>query len=151
MTQVLKTLRALLRLPVADQLALVQALFVVCLIRLVLWFLPLRSVRQIVSRLTRRSRAATPQSGAAVTRIVWAVSTARRVVPAATCLSQALAAQVMLTRSGHRVQLRIGVAKAQSGTLEAHAWLENQGVVIFGNLAGFSRFTALPPLEAAGS
>jgi hypothetical protein len=76
---------------------------------------------------------------------------ARRFVPATTCLSQALAAQVMLTRSGHSVRLRIGVAKDQSGILEAHAWLENQGVVVFGGVAGFSRFTALPPLEATGS
>ena len=146
-----QVLRTLLHLPLPEQRLLARALFVVWMIRLVLWLLPLRAVRQLVSRVTRASRRAGPQSRLPATRIVWAVSAAGRFVPAPTCLSQALAAQVMLGRNGYPVRLRIGVAKDRSGTLEAHAWLEDQGSVVFGELAGFSRFTALPPLEAAGS
>jgi hypothetical protein len=77
-----------------------------------------------------------------------AVAAVSRFVPTATCLTQAFAAQMMLARAGHATDLRIGVAK-RDGALEAHAWLEYQGTVVYGELPGFSRFTAMPPMEPA--
>jgi len=64
-------------------------------------------------------------------RIAWAVAAAGRRVPGATCLVQALAAQVLLARHGHVAELRIGVARTTEG-IEAHAWLERDGEPIFG-------------------
>src|SRR5690349_23636698 len=64
-------------------------------------------------------------------RIAWAVAAAGRRVPGATCLVQALAAQVLLARHGLVAELRIGVARATEG-IEAHAWLELDGEPIFG-------------------
>jgi Transglutaminase-like superfamily len=64
-------------------------------------------------------------------RIAWAIAAAGRRVPGATCLVQALAAQVLLARHGHVAELRIGMARATEG-IEAHAWLERDGEPIFG-------------------
>ena len=78
----------------------------------------------------------------------WAVRTASRCVPAATCLAQALAAFVLMARRGHPVRVCIGVARGDGGRLEAHAWVESGGRIVFGGLADLGRYTTLPPLEA---
>src|SRR2546428_6735256 len=110
--------------------------------RLALWLLPLRVVGRLLAR------AARPTSDADLTteRIAWALSVARRVVPQATCLPQALAAEALLTRSGHPADLRIGVIKTDRGRLVAHAWVESGGGTLVGALdQGPSRYTPPPP------
>jgi hypothetical protein len=80
-------------------------------------------------------------------RIAWGIAAARRVVPAATCLPQALAAEVLLAHNGHPAELRLGVLKTGTGSIQAHAWVESEGRVVVGQLAeGLSRYTPLPPL-----
>ena len=75
------------------------------------------------------------------------MSHARRVVPAATCLPQALAAEALLTRGGLPADLRIGVMKEASGKLLAHAWVESDGRVVVGDLpGGLDVYTRLPTL-----
>jgi hypothetical protein len=67
-------------------------------------------------------------------------------VPRVTCLSQALATHILLVRSGYPAQVRIGVAKTDRGRLEAHAWVEGDGQILVGDVAGLSRYVRLPPL-----
>ena len=67
-----------------------------------------------------------------VRRVTWAVRHAARLVPAATCLTQAIAARRLLARRGIRSDLRIGVARESDGKMRAHAWLECDGVTILG-------------------
>ena len=80
-------------------------------------------------------------------RVVWAVKTASRFVPKATCLTQALVAQIILARRGCATDLQIGVARSEQGSVEAHAWLESDGRVLIGGMTDLDRFTALPPLR----
>jgi hypothetical protein len=69
-------------------------------------------------------------------------------VPGASCLTQALAAQYLLARSGHRSQLRVGVAQDPSGRLLAHAWLVSDGrVVIGGSSRKLARYSLLPGVD----
>jgi hypothetical protein len=82
-----------------------------------------------------------------IRRVARAMRLTSRLVPGATCLTQALAAQILLGQRGYHLQLRIGVAKDGGGRLEAHAWLESQGMVVIGQSADPSRFTPLPPLD----
>jgi hypothetical protein len=63
-----------------------------------------------------------------------------------TCLTQALAAQVLLARSGDQSDLRIGVTRDSNGKFLAHAWLERQGAVLIGG-DGSSDFTPMPVLK----
>jgi hypothetical protein len=64
--------------------------------------------------------------------VAWAVEATARRVPEASCLTQALAADVMLRRAGATPQVRIGVAKDRQ-EFEAHAWLELDGRVLVGD------------------
>jgi hypothetical protein len=108
-----------------------------------LWLLPLRAVRRLLAWTAR------PVSGSPPVpeRIAWAVHHAQRVIPRATCLPQALAAESLLAWASHPSTLRIGVIKTDQGQLEAHAWVESGGRIIVGELHDdLSRYTPLPPL-----
>lgn len=127
-----------------DWTLLSKALWVVVLVRLGLSLLPFRFLRRMITGLrngTLRSDSRTPA------RLAWAVAKTSRLVPWATCLTQALATQVLLTRTGYQGVLHIGVAFDDAHELKAHAWLECQGCIIIGG-NGQRHFTPLPPLKA---
>jgi hypothetical protein len=114
-------------------------------IRVGLWLLPLGTVRRLLTRAGAMGPMARGR-GPPKDRILWAVATAQCVVPRVTCLSQALATHILLVRSGYPAQVRIGVAKTDRGRLEAHAWVEGDGQILVGDVAGLSRYVRLPPL-----
>jgi hypothetical protein len=137
--------RKFVNLPPVERHLLVQAVLLAVAVRLGLWLLPFQTLRRLLARAARGGHGArTVPSG----RVVWAVKAASRSVPSArTCLVQALAGQVLLTRQGYPVQLRIGVAKGEEGQLEAHAWLESEGRIVIGGEESPSRFTPFPHHE----
>jgi hypothetical protein len=132
-------LRKFVALPPSRQVLLVRASFVVAGYRLALTMLPFRWVRSVAARTGRVER--TRRDGRSPEELTWAVATASRRVPRATCLTQALALQALLAREGYESDLHIGVAKAPDGALEAHAWLSSGGHVLIGG--GAERFTPL--------
>lgn len=83
-------------------------------------------------------------------RAVWGVQAASRFVPGATCLTQALTAQILLSRQGFATEVRIGVRMAEQG-LKAHAWLLSEGRPVLGateqDLADFSPLVDLGPVS----
>lgn len=114
--------------------------------RLVIWLLPFNSARRLIVP----PRVAVPRRTLPAASVRWAIGIAHRVIPDATCLPQAIAAESLLTRAGHDVLLRIGVLKTGAGALEAHAWVECEGQVIVGDLPeGLGKYTHLPPLPPA--
>lgn len=101
------------------------------------------------NRLQRDAPAAatTPAEAALRWRIAWAVTTAARFVPKATCLTQALAAQRLLRAAGHPSTIRIGVAREDDGRFLAHAWLMSGDHVVIGGAArDLQRYTTLADL-----
>lgn len=110
---------------------LAVATLTAALVRLGLWVLPYRAVHKSVARLTRR--AGTARARHSVEHIVWAVRVASRFIPRATCLTQSLAAQVLLTRHGYPAELCLGVAR-EDGQFDAHAWVESNGRVVIGDV-----------------
>jgi len=82
-----------------------------------------------------------------VDRVGWAVQAAgRRTLKAnKPCLAQALVAHRLLLKSGHPADLQIGVTRADSGDLEAHAWVECRGRIVVGG-GELSRYTPLGAL-----
>lgn len=83
----------------------------------------------------------------------WAKKVARRIerlarfVPGASCLTQALALQVILARAGHFCCLQIGVRRDDYGIFSAHAWVTCNGRVVIGHrnnaLAKFTHIAEL--------
>ena len=138
----LEVVRKFARLPSGQRGILVRTVLTLWAARLVTWALPFPVGRRL---LVGGRRPATPT----VTRdqIHWAMGQARRVVPRATCLPQAMAAEALLTRGGLPAELRIGVKKEASGKLLAHAWVESGGRIVVGDLpGGVDVYTRLPTL-----
>ena len=125
---------------------MVKPEFTVAAIRLGFWVLPFPTLRRLVAGMTRRTSDTQEVDPASMNRAVWAVELASRYVPRATCLTQALAAQVLLARRGCPARLTIGVAKSQEEQIEAHAWIESHGQILIGDIKDLSRYTPLPPL-----
>lgn len=76
-----------------------------------------------------------------------AVASAGRFVPGALCVSQALAAQVMLARRGEPSVIHFGFLRSPGGAVEGHAWLEVDGTVVIGE-GGLEHFTRTATFEA---
>lgn len=135
----------LLDLAPADRRLLLEAIPLVLAIRLGLWLLPFRTLRRLLEKAVSEDRGPDGEDRI-VERVAWAVKAASRRVPAATCLTQALAAQVLLRRRGLSPRLHIGVAKDENARLLAHAWVESEGRIVVGG-RGHKRYTSLLVLE----
>lgn len=99
--------------------------------------LPFRRVQRLMAGQARAPKSSAGLSPEAERRLLWAVAAVgRRLLPNRPCLPQALAAQWLLRRWGARpARLQIGVARADDGSIEAHAWLERGGEVLIGGAA----------------
>lgn len=135
-----------LHLPSDERAVLLRAIWLVGLARVTLRLMDFASVRRL----------ATPRPGGGVDarvtpgRVHWAIAQAQRVIPDATCLPQAVAAEALLVRGGRPVLLRIGVRKLPNGRILAHAWVECDRRIIVGDLPELhEEYAHLPPLPAA--
>jgi hypothetical protein len=111
-------------LPRKEKLLLAEATVFVAVSRAALWMRP-------------KERAWMPLTfpmwtadGVTADRIAWAVAVTAARIPAASCLTQALAGREMLRRRGLESEIRVGVTLA--GGFRAHAWLIREGQVLLG-------------------
>ena len=129
----MRRLRKFISVPAADRVLLLRAAFVLAAVRLGLWLLPSRSVLDAAACQGRPAPKRRPlASPVPAERLTWAIRGAARYIPAATCLTQALALQWLLLRFGHASRVHIGVRKAAGARFEAHAWVECGDKVVIG-------------------
>jgi hypothetical protein len=126
-----RMIRKFLDLPSAERELLIKALLLEGTVRMGLWLLPFPILQKLVIRL-----AAKPAEDRAkivsADDLAWAIATASRFVPKATCLTQAMAAKILFGIYGYGSLLKIGVARGDDGRMRAHAWLESQGRAVVG-------------------
>lgn len=138
-----------LRLPSWERALLLRSIRILALARLAITVLPFHLARRLVAG----SRAVPRESTVTPAQVRWAVANAARVVPGATCLPRAVAAESLLRRAGRQPAMRIGVTKTEAGKLEAHAWVEENGRIVVGDLPRheMARYKPLPPLPDPGA
>jgi len=81
-----------------------------------------------------------------IDRVAWAVNAVSRRWPGTTCLAEALVVEAMLRRHRHAPVLKIGVNYPQlerKRSLEAHAWVECEGVVVAGEVPELADYAVL--------
>jgi len=127
---------------------LLKAFALTAVIRAGLTSLSFAQLRSMTARLMVAGKFRS-RSGPAPERIAWCISVASRYIPGATCLTQALTAQIFLVRRGYDSVLRIGVARDRNGNFMAHAWVEHEGRVVIGEV-GCEEFTPLPVVGGRG-
>src|SRR5687768_5912073 len=92
-------------------------------------------------RLLERARPSTSRPNASPREVAWAVGVAADYLPGQyKCLPRAYATHVLLARHGHASQVRVGVARDPQGKVEAHAWVDCQGVTVIGEVRDMQRF-----------
>jgi hypothetical protein len=141
----MRRLHKFMHLPATEQLLLIKASLLLGVIKLGLKLLPFRTLRRLVDGLSKPAEGLPAAERFSTEKIAWAVERAGRYVPA-TCLSRALAAQVLLTRRAYPVLLHIGVVRDEGERFLAHAWLESGGHVVVGG-RDLERYTPLAALE----
>jgi hypothetical protein len=137
-------LRTLVNLPPSERGLVLRTLPLVAAIRVALWVVPLRRVGRLM-RACKRLPFSVPDD-LPVSRLEWAVRAASRRVPMASCLTQALALQFLLGRSGHFSEVLIGVRKDMEAGFQSHAWVECEGRMLLSapyEVAEYSRLLAL--------
>jgi hypothetical protein len=137
---VIERLRQLAALAPPERSLLLTAWLLFVLVKVVLRLFALPRV------LPRGRRSPTAGAALPVERILAVAAIARRRAPRPTCLEEALVLGWVLRWSGVPATVRIGVSRT-GGTLRAHAWVEHDGRVIAGALAG----GAFAPLVASAA
>jgi hypothetical protein len=130
-------------LSMVEQRLLVKAVILLWIIRLGQWLLPFQTLCRLLNYVSNKQRSnnSFPQD-----KIAWAVGAVSRYVLKATCLTRALAAQVLLQQEGYQAILRIGVNKSKDDDLQAHAWVESQGKILIGG-SELGSYTTLISME----
>lgn len=141
----MQRLRKLLLLPPRQLWSLARAVWTVAAVRLALPVVPFARMRQYCARPARKSS----MPGCLPHDDVWAVRQAARRIPGASCLTQALALQLLLRNRGLDSSVRFGVAReGRQRVFAAHAWLEHDGQILIGNRGNLHSFTPLADLTA---
>jgi len=137
---VLKRLRQFSDLPPAEKLAVLWALFLVVGVRMALWTLPFRVIAAYSARGVPTSRSL---ASVRLGRLSWAVQAVAKRVPHATCLTQALALQMLMGKAGREAELTIGVTRGRDRAFEAHAWLKHNGAILVGDHSDLASFSPI--------
>lgn len=146
----MKRMRKFLRLSATERRLLVKAALLLWAVKLGLVLLPFRVLRRFLEGLTELPIELRDADRCSTERVIWAVEMAGRLTPPArTCLTQALAAQVLLLRRGRPARLHIGAVKGEEDKFLAHAWVESEGKVVIGGNE-LERYTLLAALEGKG-
>ena len=126
-------LRKLWRASWRDRLLLAEAALALVGARLVMLVVPFRRIAPRLGETMGDSPAEDPADPRGLRRIGWAVGVAGRALPFhCSCLTEAIAAKVMLKRRGVTSTLYLGLAKDGQSQLEAHAWLRCGSSVLTG-------------------
>ncbi|MFK7882456.1 lasso peptide biosynthesis B2 protein [Roseobacter sp.] len=101
---------------------------VILFVRLGLWMTKYQRIRSVLVRPCD----ADPQiqRKGTVIHTLRAVGRVARLVPDASCLTQTIAGQTLLSWKGIPTNINMGVMKDSEGTLNVHAWLVWNGVVV---------------------
>ena len=138
------TFGQVLEASLGERALLLEALLLLGAVAPVLRFGP----SSLTGRLLKRAAATQPGTAdrRVVAEVVSAVKSASARVPGSTCLAQALAGWVMVTRRHESAVVRLGVDRDPARGFRAHAWLECNGENVIGEQVA-SEFVPFPPLS----
>ncbi|HWE52177.1 MAG TPA: lasso peptide biosynthesis B2 protein [Bryobacteraceae bacterium] len=149
MRRLIRKFRTIALLSHSEKRQAASAILLMSCVRIVLWTVPFRVLKRMAET-SRFSLSCFPAFSEE--RIVWAVRLACRYVPKASCLTQALTAQILLNRAELENRLHIGVflgnGSAAAGYFESHAWIECQGRVLVGGAENTARYATILTLES---
>ena len=142
-------LRSLRALEAREKVALIPATVQMVVARAALRVLPLRKILERVDFPVQSVSDAATLNTRTLRRIRAIERVGHGLFPRSPCLTQAVVVQRLLRKKGYASDLRIGVRKGHGQPLEAHAWVEYQGVVVIGARGLSEEHVRLPALLTA--
>lgn len=100
-----------------------------------LLFVKFNRIRRWVFKLKR-----TRETPADFRKLVRATKRSKRYIPSPTCLSEALCCYGLFLYNGLKPQLVIGVARSGNNKLDAHAWIELDGAIVYGDNGNLHKY-----------
>ncbi|NTU78092.1 MAG: lasso peptide biosynthesis B2 protein [Chloroflexales bacterium] len=138
-------------IPAHERRLVLAALPIIVVARLGIWLIPLPDLQRLLAWLADAT-ATTPAHGDYAGRAARAVRRASRVVPGATCLTQALATMTLMRRRGLVGRLCLSAHPTHVGRSYAQAWVEFGGRVIIGaTTASLALLTPMPAFKGETS
>lgn len=137
----------LLKFPPSQKVLFVKALILVIAIRAALWIVPFKWLKKHLMHDLKVKKRAAEADRIHVHHVIYHVKNAAGLVPCASCLTQSLAALILMRHNGQDSELKIGVAKDENEQFRAHAWLEANGQIILGKLPKHSQFKVLESIS----
>lgn len=133
------------RLTRAEQKFFFQALLLLAQYRIKLKKVPLK---ELIAQSQKETRKYQGQQGQSITlhRTCRLIQIAAQLVPFSTCLSNALAGQILFAANQHPSKLHVGVRTTPEKGVEAHAWLTWDGAILLGKLPDIASYKELPSL-----
>ena len=129
----MERLRRFLRLTPLERRLFVGVFLLLEFVKLGLWLLPFRTLLCLLSRVSKELKRLRSTDRPSPEEIAWIVELASRHSPGLkTCLTQALAAQVLLTRYNYPAFVHLGVLRGKQEQFQAHAWVESEGRIVIG-------------------
>ena len=107
---------------------LMKSIIMIIFIRVSLSLFSFSNVKNISKKFSKPNK--NQKNKIIIEEIVWSVRVASIYVPKATCLIQAITAQILLSRYNYLSKLKIGVMKGHE--FEAHAWVEINDKIVLG-------------------
>jgi hypothetical protein len=143
-------LRKFLHLSTVERRLLIKTALLLEAIKLGMRLLPFRTLRRLMSLVVDAPIKPQCEDHPSIERVAWAVQVASRYAPGVkTCLTQALATQVLLARRGYPALLHLGVTRGEQEQFQAHAWVVAEGKVVIGG-SEFRSYAPLAILEVEG-
>lgn len=131
-----------------DARLLFEALVTVVRVRVDLWRHRHDALRKIVVSNAARFPEPKAADRGTLAEISWAVAAAARLVPQATCLTQATSGQLLLARRGIDSTVRLSLPIGGE-EFRPHAWLMSDNIIVLGGTrAEFARHTLLKNMTA---
>ncbi len=131
------------KLPTAEKILFIETFLFVPAVRIALWLIPFAVLQRGFSKFLASEAETSEPDWSQIKKIVRAVRFVSRFIPFASCLTQAVAALLLVKLNGQEAELKLGVAKNNNADFEAHAWLEKNGQIIIGKVPRHGRFIVL--------
>lgn len=139
-----------IRLSFIEKKFFINAFYLLTIYRIRLRSTPFHTLLEQVSVDTKTLKSKSPRETISATRMAHFIRIASSFIPGSTCLSNALAGQILFARNGYKTELRIGIAHNELNPFEAHAWLTLNETILIGDVQDISRFKELPLQQTPG-
>lgn len=129
----MKKLRKFLNLPSRKKTLFLEVVLFLTIAEMLKRFVPFRHFHHFLGKTMRESPFGTRNHHETIKEISWAIITAAANVPwKPMCLTQAIAAKVVLKRRNIGNTLYLGVSKEEGNELIAHAWVRSGKFIVTG-------------------